>query len=116
MFKFKSNKEEEGKLKDPELQLDQDSLEIFFLEAFTSKHSKKWQRFLIIKITGALMNTEHLKKKLLSLWKIKGTLEIIMAGYNYFIIHDLLEEDRTKNITAHPWKLGNNPLLVRTWI
>lgn len=111
-----SDKEEEGKVKDLELQLDRASLKIFFPEAFTSKLSNKWQRSLIIKLTGASMNMEHLKNKLLSLWKIKGTFEIITAGCNYFIIHDLFEDYKTKIITVCPWKLGNNPLLVRTWI
>lgn len=61
------------------------------------------------------MNSDQLKINLQSLWKLKGSFEIITAGYSYFLIHDLLEDDRTRNITARPWRIGINPLLVRTW-
>lgn len=37
-------------------------------------------------------------------------------GFDFFISHSLLEEDRTRIIVARPWKLGRNPILVRTWV
>lgn len=42
-------------------------------------------------------------------------MEIKEMGYNFYLIHGMMEDDRTRIITGKSWKLGPHPLLVRSW-
>lgn len=43
-------------------------------------------------------------------------MEIIDLGLNFYIIHDMTEDVRTKIITTKPWRLGAHPLLIRSQV
>lgn len=70
----------------------------------------------LVKTTGQTFQATYLNNRLQTQWKLKGTMEIIVMGYNHYIVHGLIEEDKTKIIAARPWRLGKHPLLVRTWV
>lgn len=43
-------------------------------------------------------------------------MEHIDMGLNFFIVDALMEDDRTRIITARLWRLGTHPLRIRTWV
>lgn len=45
----------------------------------------------------------------------QGDLQIKDLGYNFFLVHGLGEEDRVWILAAKPWRLGDFPVLERTW-
>lgn len=49
------------------------------------------------------------------MWKIRGRLELKDMVYNFYLIHGLEEQDSVKILAAKPWRLGDYPILVRTW-
>lgn len=87
---------------------------IMFSDSFLKKLIVKWERSLIIRTGQAFKDVQLLQRRLFSLWKIKSAMEIKDMGYNFYLIHGLQEDDRTKVLAAKPWKLGDYPLLVRT--
>lgn len=38
-----------------------------------------------------------------------------IIGKGFLIVHDLSEDERTSVITGRPWKLGDNPITMRSW-
>lgn len=43
-------------------------------------------------------------------------IEIKFLGYNFYLVFNLLEEDRLRLLTARPWKLGDFSLLLLSGI
>lgn len=42
-------------------------------------------------------------------------MEIKELGYNFYLIRELLEEDKTRIIMARSWRLGATTILIRSW-
>lgn len=40
----------------------------------------------------------------------------MQLGYSYFLVYNLVKEDKLRLITARPWILGSYPILLRSWI
>ncbi|KAF7833415.1 reverse transcriptase [Senna tora] len=68
-----------------------------------------------LRTTGPQMDFPYLQTRLLKLWKLKGTPKIWQLGMGFYIIAELLPEDRLKLLTSTPWFLGKSPILVRQW-
>lgn len=66
---------------------------------------------LIIKTTGRTFDVTYLKMQPFSLWRLKAEPEILHSGFNFYVVHNLLAEDRIKILTS-PWRLGKDPILV----
>lgn len=56
----------------------------------------------------------YLRERLLKLWKSRKTPELQHLGLGFYAIHNLCGEDKLKIMASH-WRLGTNPMLVRTW-
>lgn len=89
--------------------------QISFPSDITSLLTRCWKRAIIVRIFEKYSEVSSIKWSLLNLWKIKGSLEIKELGYDFFAIHDLMEDDKTKILVGRPWKLGFLPILIRSW-
>lgn len=78
--------------------------------------TQRLTRSLIIKISEPFKVLDTLKERISSMWKIKGGLQLCGLSYGFYIVYGLLEEDRTRIITAQPWRLGKSSILIRSWI
>lgn len=88
--------------------------EIRLPSQLSTKLSQRWKRPLIIRTFELIREMETLKRILQNLWKTRGAMDLKEIGYGFFfIIHELLEEDRTKIITAHPWRLDLSTKIER---
>lgn len=112
-------KVEEGQKHQEDLQRYQEGEkipEIVFPKTISAKLTQRWECALIIKISKSKREIETIRKRLLNLWKIKGGMELKELGYDFYIVHDLLEDDRTQIIVASHWWFGASPILIRSWI
>lgn len=78
--------------------------------------STRWERALIVRIFEEVRNIQAFEKRLQNLWKIGFQIQIKDIGRGYFIVHGLSEDERTTIITGRPWRLGVNPITVRSWV
>lgn len=104
-----------GKIVDEDLQEYQEGGEIpAITNNFSASLSKRWERALIIRILEPRKVMELIRRRMLNLWKIKGDIGLKELGFEFYIVHDLREDDRTQIITARPWRLGGTPILIGT--
>lgn len=68
-----------------------------------------------MKIYTQIRNTKTLILRLQRLWKIQVDFRIKQMGFNYYLVHNLIEEDRKQLVTVRPWKLRVSPILIRSW-
>lgn len=76
----------------------------------------KREKSIILKTIAPSKSLETLKSCLQKLWKVRGDFKIRNLGHNYYLVSDLSEEDRLRLLTARTWKLGDFPLLLRSWV
>lgn len=84
-------------------------------QPFYQSLTMKWEKSIILKTFPTFQSSENLKTRLLKFWKIKGSFDLKYLGHNFYLVHNLLEEDCLKVLTARPWKLGKFPLLLKSW-
>lgn len=48
------------------------------------------------------------------MWKLSGSPKIQHLGNSFYIVHNLVADDRVRIITSH-WCLGKESLLIQTW-
>lgn len=81
---------------------------------FSNQIPTYWKQALIIKSTGKSFEATYFRNRFFSLWKLKKNPKIAHLGLGFYMVHNLLGEDRVKNLTSR-WKVGQDPLLVRLW-
>lgn len=87
---------------------------INFTAEQTTRLTNLRRNALIIRTTGRQLDTIYLKTRLLSMWKLKAKAEIHHLCLSYYVIFNLLNENRVKLLTS-AWRLGRDPILVRQW-
>lgn len=91
--------------------LDNETLALTFLAQISSL----WNSAIIIKTTGKQLQTLYLRERLFGLWKLNKNPRFLHIGLNFYVVFNLLDVDRVKLLTSR-WKVGYDPLLVRSWI
>lgn len=88
---------------------------INFSDVEKRRLTKKWQTTLIIKLLGGSLGYMHLKRRLHSLWQIKGRMELSCIGNGYLLASLYSKEDYYFALEGGPWIIQNHYLTVQTW-
>lgn len=82
---------------------------IIFSNTYVKGLIQRWEQSLIISTGQTFRDLEALKRRLYSLRRIKSTMEIKDLGFNFYLIHRLLEEERTIIVAAKKLEAWRTP-------
>ena len=74
-----------------------------------------WYQGLIIKSFGRKVGYTYLISKIRSMWNLKGGMDCIDLGFDFFLIKFELSEDVDYILKGGPWFIGQNFLAIRQW-
>lgn len=75
----------------------------------------EWIDALIIKIPGRNWNVDALRSRIATLWKLRGSVEMLDVGPNLFIVWNLEQAKREEILTIGPWKVAGQFMSIRKW-
>ena len=75
----------------------------------------KWKNVVVVQFVGRIPNFSLFQRMLKNLWGKEGEIEIVLAGFNLFVIQFPNTEMRDKVLESDPWHIQNKPLIVRKW-
>lgn len=76
---------------------------------------RPWRRSLIIKVLGRMVNYSYLRQRLLKMWKLEATFELITLDSKFFLakFETLRDYDFAK--FEGPWMILDHYLVVQEW-
>nr|POE71077.1 hypothetical protein CFP56_58433 [Quercus suber] len=114
-FGFNSEMQEDIE-SDNEDEVAQDgSLRVCFSREEKTQICAPWHQGLIIKSFGRKVSYTYLVSKIRSMWDLKGGMECIDLGFDFFLIKFELSEDVDYVLKEGPWFIGQNFLAIRQW-
>ncbi|XP_031127559.1 uncharacterized protein LOC116029652 [Ipomoea triloba] len=75
-----------------------------------------WRQTLIIKVMGRRVGYAYLLRRLTTMWKPKGRLELIALENDYFLVRFGLREDLEFAKYEGPWMTLDHYLIVKDWV
>lgn len=66
-------------------------------------------------IAGKSIDYQMFCRRVQLLWKLKGVLNILDLGHNFFSVRFGLDEDLEVLLTEGPWIIQDHYLTVRKW-
>ncbi|XP_019186575.1 PREDICTED: uncharacterized protein LOC109181278 [Ipomoea nil] len=75
-----------------------------------------WRKALIIKVMGRKVGYAYLLRRLTSMWKLKGSLDLIAIDNDYFLVRFGSVEDLEFAMFEGPWMVLDHYLLVKPWV
>ncbi|XP_061348808.1 uncharacterized protein LOC133294178 [Gastrolobium bilobum] len=76
---------------------------------------KVWEKTLIVKLLGRTTGVAFMKKKLETLWAIKGKINITDIGNDYYVVQFSEGDDLNFALNGGPWVVLGNYLALRKW-
>ncbi|XP_019160127.1 PREDICTED: uncharacterized protein LOC109156749 [Ipomoea nil] len=75
-----------------------------------------WRKALIIKVMGRKVGYAYLLRRLNSMWKPQGRLDLIAIDNDYFLVRFGSVEDLEFAMFEGPWMILDHYLLVKPWV
>ncbi|KAL0013453.1 hypothetical protein SO802_000522 [Lithocarpus litseifolius] len=76
----------------------------------------QWTKALIIKVYGRSMGFSFLQEKIMSLWKLRGRIDCVDLGNEFFLVRFSVKEDYNLVLEKGPWFIGEHFLSIRPWV
>ncbi|XP_019198959.1 PREDICTED: uncharacterized protein LOC109192712 [Ipomoea nil] len=74
-----------------------------------------WRRALIVKVMGRTVGYAYLLRRLNSIWKPKGSLDLIALDNGYFLVKFGSMDDLAFAMFEGPWMVLDHYLIVKEW-
>ncbi|XP_019198912.1 PREDICTED: uncharacterized protein LOC109192673 [Ipomoea nil] len=74
-----------------------------------------WKKTLIIKVMGRKVGYAYLKRRLTSMWKPQGHMDLIAIANDYFLVRFGTTEDLEFAMYEGPWMILDHYLIVKPW-
>ncbi|XP_019150527.1 PREDICTED: uncharacterized protein LOC109147321 [Ipomoea nil] len=75
-----------------------------------------WRMALIIKVMGRKVGYTYLLRRLQSMWRPKGSLDLIAIDNDYFLVRFGLVDDLEFAMYEGPWMVLEHYLIVKPWV
>ncbi|XP_019183349.1 PREDICTED: uncharacterized protein LOC109178208 [Ipomoea nil] len=75
-----------------------------------------WRKAIIVKVMGRSIGYAYLLRRLNSMWKPKGKMDLIAIDNGYFIVRFGAVEDLEHAMFEGPWMVMDHYLLVKPWV
>ncbi|KAA3472382.1 reverse transcriptase [Gossypium australe] len=76
---------------------------------------RPWRETLIVRLLDKKVGYQMLTRRLLALWKPKGTVSFIDVGNEFYVVKFAQSEDYATVVTGGPWIVHDSYLTVRPW-
>ncbi|KAA3483856.1 Zinc finger, CCHC-type [Gossypium australe] len=76
---------------------------------------RPWRETLIVRLLDKKVGYQMLTRRLLTLWKPKGTISFIDVGNEFYVVKFAQREDYSTVVTGGPWIVHDSYLMVRPW-
>ncbi|XP_048634174.1 uncharacterized protein LOC125608229 [Brassica napus] len=83
-------------------------------EVLTAMNSL-WKRCMIVRVLGRNVPILSLRRKLIELWKPKGSMFVMDLPRHYFMVRFELEEEYMAALSGGPWRAFGSYLMVQAW-
>ncbi|XP_019153844.1 PREDICTED: uncharacterized protein LOC109150389 [Ipomoea nil] len=74
-----------------------------------------WRKTLIVKVLGRTVGYAYLLRRLISMWKPKGSLDLIAIDNGYFLVRFGSVDDLEFAMFEGPWMVLDHYLIVKEW-
>lgn len=98
------------------IEISGDSLQISIPGDICTNIAEKWEHSLIVNIPNIDLHTATLQNRLFKLWNLLKSTSFSLLGHNFYLLSKVDLSDRLRILTTGPWLLGNQVVLVRSWI
>ncbi|XP_019161010.1 PREDICTED: uncharacterized protein LOC109157614 [Ipomoea nil] len=74
-----------------------------------------WRKALIIKVMGRRVGYAYLQHRLTSMWKPKGSMDLIAIANEYFLVRFGSVDDLEFSMYEGPWMVLDHYLIMKPW-
>ena len=114
-FGFDSAMQEDVESDEEDENTQDENIRLCFSREEKTRMRAPWYQTLIIKPFGRKIVYPFLVSKLRSMWNLKGGMECIDLGFDFFLTKFELREDVDNILKGGPWFIGQNFLAIRKW-
>ena len=112
-FGFDSAMQEDTEFDQEDEDSQNENIKVCFSREEKARMRAPWYQTLIIKPFGRKIAYSFLVSKLRSMWNLRGGMDCIDLGFDYFLTKFELKEDVDSILKGGPWFVGRNFLAIR---
>ncbi|XP_057250590.1 uncharacterized protein LOC130591332 [Beta vulgaris subsp. vulgaris] len=100
---------------DPEIEVPKGDNVVLFSRDKIQQLRKPWSLTLMGKCLGIFIRPSFMTRKIRSLWKPKGAVEVIDLGKGVYLYRFSLQDDYEKALFGGPWYILDHYLMINRW-